>query len=449
MNIPFQQQHYPQYNGNNGISQPRNNVNNVPQQLPPSRPQQQPSAPIFLQGIGQQSFQPNLQSNHTNLSYQPQPNPQNLGSIAPQQLPSYESKQQAQPKKKTVHKPLVPYRTELKNLQPLQQAQQNVFAPQAQSVTLESDKTLQLSAEEGDAVAQPVTLESVKTLEFPAEERDAVAQCNLGLMHEHGLGGLVKDDVKAVYYYRLSADQGNAQAQCNLGVMYEQGRGGLEENPIEGLHWVLKSKQPEGKAGIRNYLPLNINAPMGAGGESFIMTVEQALSEIDDRFNPHIMLPGSEYMRQPLIEANSAIIPLLQSLGQAKGGLMVSAVDLHQDLVTNWLHRQITPSFSRDVVEGTTYLTLGEENVCTAKQVTSFLNQLDNAEKHLQGMADLIQTGRDELTVGIHTLSPSLKNIREGQDWFNFVKSQVIKLIDGGQGSRNDEFFEEYPLTRD
>ena len=40
----------------------------------------------------------------------------------------------------------------------------------------------------------------------------ARAQCTLGVMHEHGLGGLEKSDAKAVALYRPAAAAGYARA---------------------------------------------------------------------------------------------------------------------------------------------------------------------------------------------------------------------------------------------
>lgn len=57
-----------------------------------------------------------------------------------------------------------------------------------------------------------------------AIEGDARAQTNLADMYMLGQG-VVKDDAKAVLWYRLAAGQGYAAAQCNLACMYELGTG--------------------------------------------------------------------------------------------------------------------------------------------------------------------------------------------------------------------------------
>jgi len=41
----------------------------------------------------------------------------------------------------------------------------------------------------------------------------AQAQLNLGVMYEHGRGGLAKDERGAVRLYKLAADQGNNEAK--------------------------------------------------------------------------------------------------------------------------------------------------------------------------------------------------------------------------------------------
>jgi len=80
-----------------------------------------------------------------------------------------------------------------------------------------------------------------------AEQGVAKAQYNLGLMYGKGKG-IVKDDSKAIKWWKLAADQGDGKAQTNLGWMYEKGRG-VNQDDQEAIKWYqLASDQGVAKA---------------------------------------------------------------------------------------------------------------------------------------------------------------------------------------------------------
>ena len=80
-----------------------------------------------------------------------------------------------------------------------------------------------------------------------AEQGVAKAQYNLGLMYGRGKG-IVKDDSKAIEWWKLAADQGDGKAQTNLGWMYEKGRG-VNQDDQEAIKWYqLASDQGVAKA---------------------------------------------------------------------------------------------------------------------------------------------------------------------------------------------------------
>jgi TPR repeat protein len=56
-------------------------------------------------------------------------------------------------------------------------------------------------------------------------------------MYEKGRGGLTKDDVQAVNWYRKGAAGGNSAAMYNLAKMYRAGRGGLPKDVAEASNW--------------------------------------------------------------------------------------------------------------------------------------------------------------------------------------------------------------------
>ena len=73
--------------------------------------------------------------------------------------------------------------------------------------------------------AQVKNLKSILAiLKKDATAGDVLAQVNLALCYEIGIG-IIKDEGKAVQYYKMAADQGDAQAQLNLGLCYEMGKG--------------------------------------------------------------------------------------------------------------------------------------------------------------------------------------------------------------------------------
>lgn len=66
---------------------------------------------------------------------------------------------------------------------------------------------------------------------------DAAAEISLGFMYQTGDGGLQKDEVSAVYWYRKAAEQGFAPGQYNLGVSYRNGQGGLAKDERDAVQW--------------------------------------------------------------------------------------------------------------------------------------------------------------------------------------------------------------------
>ena len=79
----------------------------------------------------------------------------------------------------------------------------------------------------------------------PISHRDAsrmphppLVQCNLGVCHEAGKGGMVPNMSLAVSLYRISADQGrNACACCNLGMCFLKGVEVVKDS-VEGALWI-------------------------------------------------------------------------------------------------------------------------------------------------------------------------------------------------------------------
>jgi TPR repeat protein len=84
-----------------------------------------------------------------------------------------------------------------------------------------------------------------------AEAANAEAAGFLGLMYDHGLGGLPKDDAQAVSLYRKAADAGDTQGMAYLGIMFRDGRGGLTQDYFQAVSWIRKAAEAGDATGMR------------------------------------------------------------------------------------------------------------------------------------------------------------------------------------------------------
>jgi TPR repeat protein len=75
-----------------------------------------------------------------------------------------------------------------------------------------------------------------------AEMGDAKSQERLGVAFFLGKGGLTKDEVEAVKWFRKAAEQNVADAQYNLGVCYANGQG-VTEDDAEAVKWFRKAAE--------------------------------------------------------------------------------------------------------------------------------------------------------------------------------------------------------------
>jgi uncharacterized protein len=71
-----------------------------------------------------------------------------------------------------------------------------------------------------------------------AEMGDAKSQERLGAAFFLGKGGLTKDEVEAVKWFRKAAEQNVADAQFSLGVCYDSGEG-VAKDEVEAYKWWL------------------------------------------------------------------------------------------------------------------------------------------------------------------------------------------------------------------
>lgn len=246
-----------------------------------------------------------------------------------------------------------------------------------------------------------------------ADQGHAVAQNNLSLQYLQGIG-VDKDDKEAFRYCKLAADQGNLGAQYSIGGLYAAGKG-VDKNVIEALHWAMESKHPTCQSFIRKSLLLVPNTPLE--GDVF----PEILIEFMAANNPNMNKEGAVArllmshqfkigMNKKCFSESTFAIPelgkmyesietsiadinnMMESLATIKPGFMVTVVSLSEEMKT-LLPNQITSFFSLNEIDGVSYLTMGEENVCKVKRFVGFLEKFEQAEHTLAKIAHLYSQG--------------------------------------------------------
>lgn len=86
-------------------------------------------------------------------------------------------------------------------------------------------------------------VDKIKWFMRGAEEGDADANNNLGYIYKHGIGGIEKNEKKAVECFQLAADREHAIAQLNLGLCYKQGRGVLQDYQMAMRYYRMSANQ--------------------------------------------------------------------------------------------------------------------------------------------------------------------------------------------------------------
>ena len=104
----------------------------------------------------------------------------------------------------------------------------------------EAQFALGLCYHNGGGVAKD-DMEAVKWFRKAAEQSHADAQYNLGVCYRDGQG-VAQDDAEAVKWWLKAAEQGSASAQFNLGVRYREGKG-VAKNEAEAAKWYRKAAE--------------------------------------------------------------------------------------------------------------------------------------------------------------------------------------------------------------
>ncbi len=125
-----------------------------------------------------------------------------------------------------------------------------------------------------------------KALVTAAQSGDSEAQTRLGVCMTHGIGGLERDDVAAVVWFRRAAEGGYAPAQYFLGRALMGGRG-VAKDAAEALVWLGRAAAA-GHSGAMLELAAWYGDPDGADYDPakstalYIAAAERTLEEGDD-----------------------------------------------------------------------------------------------------------------------------------------------------------------------
>ncbi len=95
--------------------------------------------------------------------------------------------------------------------------------------------------------------DEVTALEWYRKAADAGAMNMIGRYYDEGWGGLKKDEATALEWYRKAADKGNASALYNIAGYYEDGSGGLKKDKAIALEWYRKAAD-KGRADAMNMI---------------------------------------------------------------------------------------------------------------------------------------------------------------------------------------------------
>lgn len=81
----------------------------------------------------------------------------------------------------------------------------------------------------------PMAAAEAQSFKAKADSGDAYAQFRTGVIYQFGLGGIDKNALEAVRYYRLAAAQNNWKAQTNLGLLLMRGAVGVPQDDTEAV----------------------------------------------------------------------------------------------------------------------------------------------------------------------------------------------------------------------
>jgi TonB family protein len=103
----------------------------------------------------------------------------------------------------------------------------------------------------------------LQALRANAERGNAASQYALGLRYANGAGGVERDPVEALRWYRLSGEQGHVPAQFAVAAMFDRGVG-VEANALEAVRW-YEAAALQGHASAQHNLAVAFETGRGVG----------------------------------------------------------------------------------------------------------------------------------------------------------------------------------------
>ena len=107
------------------------------------------------------------------------------------------------------------------------------------------------------------TQAELEVLRANAERGNLASQYALGLRYANGVGGVERDPVEALRWYRLSGEQGHMPAQFAVAAMYDRGVG-VAENALEAARW-YEAAALQGHGGAQHNLAVAYETGRGVG----------------------------------------------------------------------------------------------------------------------------------------------------------------------------------------
>ena len=103
----------------------------------------------------------------------------------------------------------------------------------------------------------------LEALRANAERGNLASQYALGLRYANGAGGVERDPVEALRWYRLSGEQGHMPAQFAVAAMYDRGVG-VAGNALEAARW-YEAAALQGHGGAQHNLAVAYETGRGVG----------------------------------------------------------------------------------------------------------------------------------------------------------------------------------------
>lgn len=121
-----------------------------------------------------------------------------------------------------------------------------------------------------------------------AQAGDVQAQAELGDLHFNGLGGALRNDFVAAYWYLKAANNGHRRAQFNIGLMYLRAQG-MAQSYKDAIHWLGQAARGGEREAFGElyayYEQTRPNAEKLAEWQAIEADLERSLAIVDENFD--------------------------------------------------------------------------------------------------------------------------------------------------------------------